>query len=62
MILALRYHGIDAGEAIALALLSRLANLGFVPLIAVWAAAADGIGVARLVEAARNLRQTQSEG
>lgn len=61
MILALRYHGIDTGEAIALALLSRLANLGFIPLIAAWAAVADGIGIAKLIETARNLRQKQPE-
>lgn len=59
MVLALHYHGIGTGEAITLALLSRLANLGFVPLIAAWAAVTDGIGVAKLVEAARSLRLKQ---
>lgn len=61
MVLALKYHGIGTGEAIMLALLSRIANLGLVPFIAIWAAVMDGVGVGKLVEAARRASRSTPE-
>jgi glycosyltransferase 2 family protein len=56
VVVALKYHGIDTLEALNLALMIRLANLGFVPLVGLWTASADRLGVAELVRAVRSIR------
>ncbi len=56
VVVALKYHDIGTLEALNLALMMRLANLGIVPLVALWAASADRLGVADLIRAARKLR------
>lgn len=60
IVVALKYHNVGTAEAINLALLIRLANLGIVPLIAIWAIAADKTGLAELVCAARSLRKRRA--
>lgn len=61
IVVALKYHGVSTAEAINFAVLIRVANMGIVPLIAIWAVAADKIGLAELVGAARSLRKRRAD-
>jgi uncharacterized membrane protein YbhN (UPF0104 family) len=57
--MSLKLFGYETGEAISLALVLRVANLGFLPLLAAWAVARDGIGFAALIE--RGLKATRGK-
>ena len=57
IVLALNLHGYQLPEALALAVGSRVANLGFLPLVAIWVISRERIGVAGLAAKARQLLQ-----
>lgn len=56
-VVALKLHGYSLTEALGLALLLRLANLGFLPLLAASTLAKDGLGLAGLVARVRQIRR-----
>lgn len=60
VVVALKYHGIGIMEALNLALMMRLSSLGIVPLVALWAASSDRLGVADLIRTARTVRSARN--
>ncbi len=60
VVFALTYHGVGTLEALNLALLMRLVNVGVMPLVALWAASADRLGLGELIQAARNLQSERA--
>lgn len=57
IVVSLAAHGYTVGEALALSVLLRAANLGFVPLLAAWTIVRDGVGLAALAKEIQKLRE-----
>jgi uncharacterized membrane protein YbhN (UPF0104 family) len=49
IVLALRLYGYDTSEALLISLIMRLANLGFVPFLAVWIMVRERLGLQELM-------------
>ena len=58
IVLALKIHGYGTGEALVLALLMRVSNLGFLPLIAAYVMFREGIGLSSIADKAKALLQS----